>query len=120
MDKPFNDWLEMGGEYVLAAVNKLNEPFLPNTFEGPMDEDENILVENEEDDDRRSYHEDAPPIGRSPQASDGSEVDNMDQVSDVHTEGRGSQENERNSLADNGDVGCGCCTNTLRLLWCCS
>jgi hypothetical protein len=39
----YDDWLGQAGPEVVAAVNKLNEPFLPNKWEGPPDEEESIL-----------------------------------------------------------------------------
>jgi len=41
---PYNRWLAQAGQTVVTAVNSLNGPFMPNTFDGPMDNDGNILV----------------------------------------------------------------------------
>jgi hypothetical protein len=45
---PYDLWLEQGGEPLVTAVKKLNGPFMPNTFDGPMDEYGNIIVPNVE------------------------------------------------------------------------
>jgi hypothetical protein len=45
---PYDLWLEQGGEALVTAVKKLNGPFMPNTFDGPMDEHGNIIVPNVE------------------------------------------------------------------------
>jgi hypothetical protein len=43
---PFSQWLAQAEPEVVAAVNKLNGPFLPNTFDGPLDNNSNIQVEH--------------------------------------------------------------------------
>jgi hypothetical protein len=45
---PYDLWLEQGGKPLVAAVKKLNGPFMPNTFDGPMDEYGNIILSNVE------------------------------------------------------------------------
>jgi hypothetical protein len=44
MHMSFNRWLAQGGKELVSAVNRLNGPFMPNTFDGPMDSDGNIIV----------------------------------------------------------------------------
>ena len=42
---PYTQWLAQASPAVVAAVDKLNGPFLPNTFDGPLDDDWNIMME---------------------------------------------------------------------------
>lgn len=41
---PYSQWLAQAGPQVVAAVNSLNGPFLPNTYEGPLDDNWNIIL----------------------------------------------------------------------------
>ncbi|KAI9656306.1 MAG: hypothetical protein M1821_004969 [Bathelium mastoideum] len=42
---PYFEWLAQAGPAVVAAVKILNDPFLLNTFDGPLDDNWNIKVE---------------------------------------------------------------------------
>ena len=41
----YNDWLRKAGSSVEKAVNDLNGPFLPNTYDGPVDDNWNIKIQ---------------------------------------------------------------------------
>lgn len=43
-DLTYNAWLKEAGADVEKAVNGLNGPFMPNTYDGPVDDDWNIKV----------------------------------------------------------------------------
>lgn len=39
---PYRDWIAQGGEEITTAVKALNGPFLPNTWEGTLDDESDV------------------------------------------------------------------------------
>ncbi|KAJ9604493.1 hypothetical protein H2200_011329 [Cladophialophora chaetospira] len=93
---PYSDWLAQARPEVVAAVNKLNGPFLPNKWEGSADEERKILEEILGDNVPGSEEE-----GERISSVDGTDAE-IEEDQDDESQGYG-EDHEEEADSDKGD-----------------